>query len=142
MRYWLCTVALVAVAQTGLPSFRSYGIAERFTGKPAAPILATPGDRAFRTRIREGAAKGPNFAGHYTVAEWGCGTSCVSAVVVDAKTGKVYGVPFSILGYGYGLQYGDGISARDANFDPLAYKINSRLLIVRGCPEDEKCGAY
>jgi hypothetical protein len=32
---------------------------------------------------------GPNFAGHYTVALWGCGTSCQSFAIIDAKTGAV-----------------------------------------------------
>ena len=35
-------------------------------------------------------AKGPNFAGTYTVVMWGCGSGCQSSVIVDAKTGKIY----------------------------------------------------
>jgi hypothetical protein len=27
-------------------------------------------------------------------------------------------------------------------FHPLEYSVNSRLLIVRGCPEDQNCGSY
>ncbi|MBZ5605341.1 MAG: hypothetical protein LAO79_23835 [Acidobacteriia bacterium] len=26
--------------------------------------------------------------------------------------------------------------------DPLAYKLESRLLIVHGCPEEKNCGTY
>jgi hypothetical protein len=26
--------------------------------------------------------------------------------------------------------------------EPLAYKLDSRLLIVRGCPEEKNCGTY
>jgi hypothetical protein len=27
-------------------------------------------------------------------------------------------------------------------FQPVAYKLTSRLLMVRGCPEEENCGSY
>src|ERR1035438_1603912 len=50
--------------------------------------------------MREGAAMGPNFAGHYTIVTWGCGSSCVSAVVVNANTGAVHRLPFSNIGFG------------------------------------------
>ena len=26
--------------------------------------------------------------------------------------------------------------------EPLAYKLDSRLLVVRGCPKEENCGSY
>jgi hypothetical protein len=93
----------------------------------------------FRTRIREGAAKGPNFAGYYSIAEWGCGSSCVSIAVVDAKNGNVYAGPFGILGYGSVLRYAD---VAESNYEPLSYNLSSRLLIVRGCPEDKNCASY
>ena len=48
----------------------------------------------FRTRLIEGAKKGPNFAGHYTVVTWGCGTNCAVVAIVDAKTGIVHFAPF------------------------------------------------
>ena len=46
--------------------------------------------REYRTALRLGAATGPNFAGHYTVVDWGCGSSCNECAVVDARTGKVF----------------------------------------------------
>ncbi len=51
-------------------------------------------------------------------------------------------MPFGILGFGYSLKYADGISGLDEKFTPLLFKTDSRLLIVRGCPEDENCGEY
>src|SRR5215472_4297169 len=77
--------------------FEDYAASADFKGKPAAPILATKGDRMFRTQIRDAARKGPNFAGHYTIAEWGCGSGCVSLAVVDAVSGKVFAAPFKNL---------------------------------------------
>jgi hypothetical protein len=92
--------------------------------------------------IRQGASKGPNFAGHYTIAAWGCGSSCVSIALVDAKDGTIFNVPFSILGWGMLLRY-DGQNAPNRDgFEPLSYQVDSRLLIVRGCPEDDNCAAY
>jgi hypothetical protein len=57
---------------------------------PAAPLLADPGARRYRTPIRAGAAAGPNFAGHYTVVSMGCGSPCTVVAIVDARTSHVY----------------------------------------------------
>jgi hypothetical protein len=53
-------------------------------------LASHPRAREYRTALRSGAAKGPNFAGHFTVVTWGCGTSCQSHAIVDAQTGAVY----------------------------------------------------
>jgi hypothetical protein len=44
----------------------------------------------YRTQLRNQAPKGPNFAGHFTIAEWGCGSNCQAHMIIDAITGKVY----------------------------------------------------
>jgi hypothetical protein len=78
------------------PRFNDYPVKEIFKGKPAAPIIVTREQRLFRTRIREGVAAGrPNFAGHYTVVTWACGSPCEMMAIVDAATGKVYNPPIS-----------------------------------------------
>jgi hypothetical protein len=60
-------------------------------GKLADPDFATnPDAKMFITRITDGCDEGINFAGHYTLVYWGCGTSCQSGVIVDRKTGKIY----------------------------------------------------
>ena len=73
-----------------VPQFEQYKVNRIYKGKPAVPILRTPQDREYRTRIREGAKQGPNFAGHYTVIILGCGTECSSFVIVDAAAGRVF----------------------------------------------------
>lgn len=60
-----------------VPQFEQYKV-KIYSGKPAVPVLRTPEDREYRTRIREGATAGPNFAGHYTVVIIGCGTELLS----------------------------------------------------------------
>ena len=140
-------VAVLVLAQTiNDPFFRfdDYPVKERFSGTPATPKLIWAGDWAFRTMIRQGASKGPNFAGRYTIAEWGCGSACVSMAVIDAEDGTVFDAPFGILGWGFpGLRYeGEHVPMNKAQFHPLLYKLDSRLLVVRGCPEDQNCSSY
>jgi hypothetical protein len=123
-----------------IPNPRDYPATRTFTGMPAKPVLRS--HRAFRTRIRQAAARGPNFAGHFTIAYWGCGSACVSMAVINSITGEVYAAPFSILGFGQNVTYVDGSGPAKQSFAPLRYSLDSRLLAVYGCPEDDKCGAY
>ncbi len=83
-----------------------------FTGTPAPVDFSTkPEARTFVSRITEGAKTGPNFNGHYTVIEWGCGTSCQTHAIVDASTGAIVE---------YGLESALGVD----------YQLASRLLVV------------
>ena len=34
-----------------------------------------------------------NFAAHYVIITWGCGSSCIDGVMVDVRDGKVYNLP-------------------------------------------------
>ena len=72
------------------PQFSDYPVKEIYRGRPAAVKLAShPLARTFRTVLRDGAEKGPNFAGHFTVVLWGCGAGCQSFAIVEANSGKV-----------------------------------------------------
>jgi hypothetical protein len=91
--------------------------------------------------IRMQAEEGPNFAGRYTVALWGCGSSCNGGALVDEKTGEVLALPFSHIGADPG-RFGDGtVAFRDKM---VSFRKDSRLFAFRGCPEDDGtlCGAY
>jgi hypothetical protein len=92
------TAARIGLAQNKpLPRFEQYSVSKRFSGKPAAVNLRSHRKaRLFRTMLRLGAEKGPNFAGHYTVATWGCGSDCRMVAVIDAITGKVFFAPFQV----------------------------------------------
>jgi hypothetical protein len=118
--------------------FEDYAIkdADAFHGQPARPRIVEKNHRTFRTVITEAAAKGPNFAGHYAVAEWGCGSGCTSLAVVDEVTGKVFSTPFEILTTPI-------VSGEDAHeFKGAVYQLKSRLFIADGCPEDKMCATY
>jgi hypothetical protein len=87
------SAALTSVqAQTAEPlQFEQFAVSEIYKGTPVAVNLDShPEARRFRTVLRSGAQEGPNFAGQYTVVMLGCGTSCQSIAIVDAKTGTVY----------------------------------------------------
>lgn len=104
--------ASTAVGGTSVPVFADHPVKEQFTGKPALPdSKSAPDVKKFTSRIREGARQGPNFSGHFTIVDWGCGTECQSFVIVDAKTGAIYSPPFT-------SSWG------------LLYKQDSNLLIV------------
>lgn len=48
-----------------------------------------------KTGISNAVANGANFAGHYAIVEWGCGTNCQEHAVVDVASGKpvAFGIP-------------------------------------------------
>lgn len=98
---WMPFVVLPLVASAVLtplqaqatepPEFEQFAVSEIYKRTPAPVNLNShPEARRFRTVLRNGAKRGPNFAGHYTVVMWGCGTSCQVVAIVDAKTGSVY----------------------------------------------------
>ncbi len=93
---------LEARVRDNLPVFKNFPVSEIFKGTPApVDFLSHPSALDFYTRISEGAKKEPNFAGHYTIIEWGCGTGCQAGVIFDAETGKIYNLQPSEFGRDY-----------------------------------------
>lgn len=131
----LVLIAMSIIDAAQIPAFTAFPAPELFKGPAEKPVLRGPRQKQFESQIRQQAQPPSNFAGHYKIAEWGCGSACVSIAIIDLKTGEVYDGPFSTLGYGIPYRY-EGGSAE------LEYKPQSRLLIVRGCPEDKNCATY
>lgn len=146
---------LILTAQPRVPTYRDYPAPEIFTGVPAAAILASAQQQRFRTRIREGVSNGsgvwngswkdpikssgPNFAGHYYVIRWGCGSNCLMMAVVDAQSGRVYSPPLG----------GKGDEELYVPMDPLGdheidFQRDSSLMVLRNaCKESRReCGVY
>src|SRR2546423_8261349 len=95
----LLLVGSLARAQQTVPRFESYAVPV-YKGKSAPLNLkSAKGANTFRTRLREGAKEGVNFAGHYTLVEWGCGAGCLDVGIIDVKTGTVY-FPAELGGFG------------------------------------------
>lgn len=139
--FLLLTTALALRAQE--PSFDQFRVDEVFKGTPIEPHLNTAFARNFGTAIREGAARGPNFAGRFAIVQWGCGSECVQMAVVDEKSGAVYRGPFATLAFSPSrIWHGNGPDAD--RFEPVTFRLDSRLLVVRGCPEENErnCAAF
>jgi len=94
-RFVVALLGMVAVAAEP-PQFKDYPVTNVFRGTPAAPVLSNGNARKFRTQLRNSVKDGPNFAGHYTVARWGCGAGCVVVAVMDAISGQVWFAPFEV----------------------------------------------
>jgi hypothetical protein len=126
MRWTVLLVAALSTAQSQAvpPTFEAYPASETFKGPPAAPRLNSASARMFRTELRRQAATGPNFAGHFTFAIWGCGSGCSSFAVLDAVTGQVTFPTFSSE---------DGrTDGRTTCHRTLDYRLTSTLLVVSG----------
>ncbi|WP_342363183.1 hypothetical protein [Terrarubrum flagellatum] len=91
-------------------------------GPNAQPVFDTQGKYAFRTRLRAAASAGPKFGGRYAVAQWGCGTSCVTGGIVDSVTGAVTFFPGTFSGWG----------SVDSSFDAVQFRMNSSLIVLSG----------
>ncbi len=104
-----------------VPQFRNYSVKSVYKGKNASVQIGEK-ERMFRTRLRAAAKEKPNFAGHYVVTSWGCGTTCLMGAIIDVKTGKVYWWDFSLCCWGN----------VDDGFNPIEIRKNSNLIIFSG----------
>ncbi len=82
---------LLSQSEVNPISFDQFPVETIFSGSPAILDLSShPNARQFRTVLKQGAEQGINFAGHYTIVTWGCGTACQVLAVIDVKTGQIY----------------------------------------------------
>ena len=98
--------------------------AEAFTGRKAPVALLSTKDRGYRTRLRDASMQRPNFAGHYVLTTWGCGTSCSMGAAIDVRTGRVIWLP--------GAVSGDRPEDTVAYDNPVISSVGSRLLVLSG----------
>ena len=150
------TVSLqISSAQTQtppLPKFEDYPVQEASPSTLHPPIILKPEHRRYRTRIREGVAKGwgvwvngewgneqhgpgPNFAGHYIVIIWGCGTGCIMMAMCDGKSGTVYNPPISTGGLALPmLVFPNTVGGAPQ----MEYRKDSRLMIIKATPHFDR----
>ena len=106
------------------PQFDDFPVKDIYHGASAAVDLnSNPYAREYRTRLRQAAKCPPDFAGHYTVASWGCGSSCQSFMLIDSRTGKVIDGP-GREGATRGADFrpGSRLFIKDPRSEELAYK--------------------
>lgn len=135
----LLLVAVAVYAQKAkLPSFEEYEVSQLFRGGAVQVHLTGKFARQFRSQIENAAGKGVNFAGKFTVAQWGCGSECIQMAVINQQTGAVYRGPFRVLDFSARpFVFADrSTNAKPEWFEPISFRPSSRLLIVRGCPEE------
>lgn len=120
-----------------VPHFENFPVVEEFHGKHAQVDLSShPLARTFRTRLRDGAKKRPNFAGHYALVWYGCGNECQGSLIIDLRTGKVYGLiePSSESSSGHTVRLKKEMLQSSRGID---FRLTSKLLIVDPpCPKD------
>jgi hypothetical protein len=114
------------------PRFADYAVAPAFLGVPRPVDLAShPEAKMWRTRIREGARNGPNFADHFTVVTWGCGTDCTGIAIVDSRNGAVF-FPKAL-----GALHTVNIHDKVLEEGTLHFRRESRLLVAVGMPNED-----
>ena len=120
-----CLAGAAAAQNKPLPQFRDFPTRDKFAGKPARPKLNSKRARLFRTNIKDQTAEGANFAGHFRIATWGCGSGCIQFAIIDVQTGDVYFPP----------DVETVMVFLDQDDEPLQYQVSSRLLVVLGHKE-------
>jgi len=98
--------------------------------KPVNLKLSTAERRRYVSMLRYYAKQPINFAGHYILALWGCGAGCVMGGVIDAMNGHVVMLPFTVSDWPLDV------------IEPLSFKKDSCLLVVRGSRNEDGHGIY
>jgi hypothetical protein len=128
------------LCEKGAPAFASHR--DNIGGMSGHPKLdpSNPTARTYRTWFRSEVAKGPNFAGHYRVIVWGCGTSCAMFAVVNLNTGRVIEPSgFSSVNTVYFDVDRKFFSNPKRDYWGFDFRYKSRLLVViGGLDEDEE----
>jgi hypothetical protein len=126
----LLTIPLVTFAQQHAPRFADYPSMIEAARRPLKPRLTSKETRRYATQLSEAATHPVNFAGRFILAEWGCGAGCVMAAAIDARSGKVVMLPFTVSDWPLDIT------------EPLDYRKDSSLLVVRGSRNEQERGTY
>jgi phosphotransferase system glucose/maltose/N-acetylglucosamine-specific IIC component len=120
-------LAVGAAEVAAAPRFDQFP-ALRDTGQSTSVQLKGEKSRLYASRLRIASHQPINFAGHYVLATWGCGASCVMGAAIDAKTGAVIWVPFTVCCWPLGIT------------EPLEYRPDSHLLVAHGSLDERGGG--
>jgi hypothetical protein len=151
----MIAVADLSVSGQRLPKFADYGARVEKIRSVNVDLKSHKNARMFRTSLRNAAKEGVNFAGHFILTGWGCGTNCSQWAIIDARNGRVF-FPSEFAGVGFGFcdlpknaMPADGPKMTEDNADgPIYFKPNSRLVALTGYTggglDDNKarCGNY
>lgn len=121
--------------QDGAPRFADYP-APRRDRRRVAPVIASREARMYRSTLGAEAAAGPNFAGNYAIAAWGCGYACSAAAIIDLTDGRI-AFPPDIRRIST-AHVRDWVSDRPLRYRGMRFNPESRLLIVIGSASDDE----
>jgi len=111
-----------ACTNGAIPAFTDYTVVAEGHLKRPKLKLNNEFSRTVKTRLSNGLQNNPvDFAGHYVVVTFGCGSGCLYGGYIDAETGQALEMPFSISPAGL---------FRES--DPIEHNADSSLLIVSG----------
>lgn len=133
--------SLSVSAQSTTPTFTQYAAKVENIKNVRVNLKSHKDANMFRTNLRNAAKEGVNFAGHYILTTWGCGTNCSQSAIIDARTGKVF-FPRVLEGAGFGF------CDLPDDTEPIISKLGSRLLILNGFKggdlslDNAPCGVY
>ncbi len=78
-----------------MPTFSNYNVTVEKATVQKINFASHRKAKQFRTNLKEALAEGKiNFAGKFIITEWGCGSGCTQAAIIDAQTGKVFSLTF------------------------------------------------
>ena len=144
MRGLLALLATAAVIGASLHAannklnFKDFPVAEQYRGPLHSPELdpADPPESLKNWSITVAATLPADFAGHYRVVKFSCGTECTAYVITDVISGRL------MVEGSADFPYEVGPAQRPKLPRGLEYKLNSRLLVIHGCVPDAPCGSY
>ena len=137
----LSAFTLITFAQTKTPTFAQYAAKVETIKNVKVNLNSHKNAKMFRTNLRNAAKEGVNFAGHFVLTTWGCGTNCTETAIIDARSGRVF-FPKELEGAGFGF------CDLPDDAEPVVSKPDSRLLILSGFKgsdlnsENTPCGIY
>lgn len=137
----LSAFSSIGFAQSTTPTFKQYAARVEKIKNVKVNLKSHKSANMFRTNLRNAAKEGVNFAGHYILTTWGCGTNCSQGAIIDARSGSVF-FPDQLEGSGFGF------CELPDDTEPLVYRADSRLLVLSGFKggdldlKDGRCGIY
>jgi len=120
-------LAFISAEALAAPRFEDFPT-PIYAGKSATVDLNGAKNRQYGSELRLASRQPVNFSGHYILATWGCGASCVMGAVIDAKTGVVTWLPFTVCCWALEIT------------EPLEFRRDSHLLIVHGSLDEKGAG--
>ena len=138
---FLLAFSSIGFAQSPTPTFTRYAVKVEKKKNVRVNLRSHRDANKFRTNLRNAAKEGVNFAGHYILTTWGCGTNCSQSAIIDARNGRVF-FPDQLEGAGFGF------CELPDDTEPVVFQADSRLLVLNGfkggdlSQENAPCGIY